>query len=266
MNSLLKSKPKSNTKKILGIASLLLAVFFSLQFFFPQFLTSTALLAAKPLWSVRDASTRGFSGFLNFFSFKSTLRKENENLREELFALRVRESEFNQMQTKYQDLKALLGDTASSTVRKTTLARVLSKPPFTPYDSFVIDKGSDDGVLVGSVVYANDALVIGRISSVTSHVSFVTLFSSGGEEQEFSVSRTGVSVSVAGKGGGNFEMYVPKDFDIVIGDQLVELSSDTSVVAAVYAVDESSQNSFKKVYARVPKPIFQSKWVLIDTR
>ncbi len=265
MNSLLRSKPKSNTKKTLGIAGGLLATFFLLQFFFPRFLSSTVLLAAKPLWSVRDATTGSFSGFFNFFSFKSTLRAENESLREELAALRVRESEFNQMQVEYQDLKALLGDTASSSVRSTVLARVLSKPPFTPYDSFVVDKGSDEGVSLGNLVYANDALVIGRISNVTSHVSFVTLFSSGGEEQEFAVSRTGVSVTVTGKGGGNFEMYVPKDFDIVIGDQLVQLSSDVSVVAAVYAVDESSQNSFKKVYARVPKPIFQSKWVSIDT-
>lgn len=266
MNFLLKNKPKSNTKKILSIVTLLLATFLSLQFLFPGFLTSSALIAAKPLWGVREVSTRTFSGFFNFFSFKSTLRKENEILREDLFALRVRETEFNQMQTEYQDLKTLLGDTASSSVRTTTLARVLSKPPFTPYDSFVVDKGTDDGVSVDDLVYANNALVIGRISSVTSHASFVTLFSSGGEEQEFSVSRTGVSVAVTGKGGGNFEMYLPKDFDVVIGDMLVELSSDTSVVAVVYAVDESSQNSFKKVYARVPEPIFQSKWVLIDAR
>ncbi len=250
---------------MLGITGLLLVIFFSLQFFFPQFLTSTALLAAKPLWSVRDVTTGSFSGFFNFFSFKSTLRKENKTLREELFALRVRESEFNQMQVEYQDLKALLGDTASSSVHSSTLARVLSKPPFTPYDSFVVDKGSDEGVSVGNLVYANNALVIGRISGVTSHISFVTLFSSGGEEQEFGISRTGVSVLVTGKGGGNFEMYVPKDFDIVIGDQLTELSSGVSVVASVYVVDESSQNSFKKVYARVPEPIFQSKWVSIDT-
>lgn len=265
MNSLLRSKPKSNTKRTLVVVSLLLATFFSLQFFFPRFLSSTVLLAAKPLWSVRDISMRSFSDFFNFFAFKSTLRIQNESLREELYALRVRETEFNQMKIEYQDLKVLLGDVASSSSRTTTLSRVLSKPPFTPYDSFVVDKGSDGGVSVGNLVYANDTLVIGRISSVTSRVSFVTLFSSGGEEQEFGVSRTGVSVNVLGKGGGNFELYVPKDFDIVIGDQLTELASPQSVVATVYVVDESSQNSFKKVYARVPKPIFQSKWVSIET-
>ena len=123
MNFLLKSKPKNNTRRMLGITGLLLVIFFSLQFFFPQFLTSTALLAAKPLWSVRDVTTGSFSGFFNFFSFKSTLRKENKTLREELFALRVRESEFNQMQVEYQDLKALLGDTASSSVHSSAIPR-----------------------------------------------------------------------------------------------------------------------------------------------
>lgn len=264
MSSLLRSKPKSNTKKVLGIGVFILVIFISLQFFFPHFLTSTTLSVARPLWSVRDATVSSFSGFFNFFSFKSTLRNENENLREELFALRVREYEFNQMKIEYESLKALLGDTATSSIQSHTLARILSKPPFTPYDSFVVDKGSEQGVSVGDVVYTNNALTIGRITSVSPDTSFVTLFSSGGEEQEFGVGRTGVSVKVLGKGSGNFEIYIPKDFDIEIGDTLTELSSDVSIVAVVYAIDESSQNSFKRVYARVPTAIFQSKWVLID--
>ncbi len=264
MNSLLKSKPKSNVKKVLGTILVVLACFLSLQFFFPNVLSSTVLFIAKPVWIFRDATVNSSSGFFNFFSFKSTLRKENETLREELLAWRVRESEFNQMEVEYQDLKALLGDAATSSVKSAgTLARVLSKPPFTPYDSFVVDKGSDVGVSIGNLVYANEALVIGRITKVTSRVSFVTLFSSGGEPQEFLVSRTGVSLSVTGKGGGNFEIYVPKDFDIKVGDSLTEPSYDVGIVAEVYAVDETSQNSFKRVYARVPKAIFQSKWVLI---
>jgi len=212
----------------------------------------------------RDATINSSSGFFGFFSRSSTLRRENEKLRDELYALRVREVQFNQMQTEYMDLKTFLGDSASTSVKSfNTLARVLSKPPFTPYDSFVVDKGTLAGVSIGNLVYANEGLVIGRVTKVTSNASFVTLFSSGGEAQEFLVSRTGVSLSVTGKGGGNFEIYVPKDFDIKVGDSLTEPSYDVGIVAEVYAVDETSQNSFKRVYARVPKAIFRSKSVLI---
>ncbi len=264
MNSLLRSKPKSNIKKVFGTILFVLACFFSLQFFFPNILSSTVLSIAKPLWMFRDATMSSSSGFFGFFSRSSTLRKENEKLRDELYAFRVREVEFNQMQTEYTDLKTLLGDSASSSVKSgVTLARVLSKPPFTPYDSFVVNKGTFARVSVGNLVYANKGLVIGRVTKVTSNASFVTLFSSGGEAQEFLVSRTGVSLLVTGKGGGNFEIYVPKDFDINIGDSLTEPSYDIGIVAEVYAIDETSQNSFKRVYARVPKAIFQTKSVLI---
>jgi cell shape-determining protein MreC len=264
MNSLLRSKPKSNVKKVLGIILVVLGCFLALQFFFPRFFTSAVLFIAKPVWMFRDATINSSSGFFGLFSRTSTLRKENEMLRSEIYALRIREVEFNQMQTEYLDLKTLLGDSATSSAESFgMLARVLSKPPFTPYDSFVVDKGSDAGVSIGNLVYANPGLVIGRVTTVTSQVSFVTLFSSGGEAQEFLVSRTGVSLSVTGKGGGNFEIYVPKDFDIKVGDSLIEPSYDIGIVAQIYAVDETSQNSFKKVYARVPKAIFQSKSVLI---
>lgn len=266
MNYHLKSKPKSSVKKVLSITALVAGLLISIQFFFPQALTSAVITTAKPLWMIRSGVGNSFSGFFGLFSRTSTLRKENESLREELYALKVREAEFNQIKIEYEDLRAFLGDTASSTsanMNGMILARVLSKPPFTPYDSFVVDKGSDVGVVVGDLVYANNALVIGRISAVTSRASFVRLFSSGGETLEFFVSRTGVSVAVSGKGGGNFELYMPKDFDIVVGDTLSEPSHEMGIVATVYAIDETSQNSFKKVYARVPTTIFQSKSVLI---
>jgi cell shape-determining protein MreC len=221
---------------------------------------------AKPFWSVRDTASGSFFGFFEYFERVSSIQQENENLRNQLYELRVRESEFNQIKQEYADLKAIMNVASSSPLKRgdaVVTARVLSKPPFTPYDTFLVDGGSDDGILLGDMVYANEALVIGRVTRVTPHTTHVTLFSSGGQTQEFSVSRTGTSVVVMGQGGGNFALYLPKDFDIEVGDTLSEPSYDAGIVATVYAIDETMQNSFKRVYARVPKAIFQSKFVLI---
>lgn len=267
MSSLLKSKPKSSSKKVVTLTILGCMCVFSVQYFFPNFFTGTAMIAAKPLWSLRDGTSDSVFNFFGYFEKMGSIQRENEGLRDQLYALKIRESEFNQMKTEYEDLKALMNVSSTSTSVKrggaTITARVLSKPPFTPYDIFIVDGGSDEGVLMGDLVYANDALVIGRVTKVTSHTSYVTLFSSGNQTQEFLVSRTGVSVATAGMGGGNFALYIPKDFDIVVGDTLSEPSYDVGVVATVYAIDETSQNSFKRVYARVPKAIFQSKFVII---
>ncbi len=260
MNSLLKSKPKSSVKKFTVLTVLVCLCVVGLQYVFPHFLRTTMYITAKPLWYVRDATYASVSDFWGYFEGIDALQEQNNLLRQDLEALRVKEMEFAQMKVLYEDIRGL--STTSASVAK-TLARVLSKPPFTPYDSFVVDVGSDSGIEVGDLVYAHNALAIGRISHVAESMSTVTLFSSGGEVQEFEVLRTGTSVEAYGKGGGNFELYVPKDFDVVEGDVLQEPSSGLSAVATVYSVDKTSQNSFKKVYARVPLPVFQSRFVLI---
>ncbi|MCX6703597.1 MAG: rod shape-determining protein MreC [Candidatus Zambryskibacteria bacterium] len=260
MSFLLKNKPKSNVKKVVGISVLVCFFLLSLKFFFPRFLLSASLALASPVWKVRDMTQSTFSGFFGYFRRVSTLQSENEQLRLQLEILHIKEAGFDQIKTEYEDLKGLLNATSTPEV---LLARVLSKPPFTPYDSLVLDKGSAKGVKVGDTVYANQALVLGRISQVTSGFSYATLFSSGGESGEFTISRTGVSVSVLGIGGGNFEISLPKDFDIVVGDTLLYPAYDEGIVAKVYAVDETSQNSFKKVYARIPGSLFKIKSVLI---
>jgi len=266
MNSLLKSKPKSNTKKIFFIVLCVGLSLSGVQYFFPSLVTSTALTLARPAWFVRDTFSSTTVSFFGYFQRIHSLQQENQSLQDQLYVFKVKEVEFNQMKKEYEDLKALMNTTLPSNGAGGTqvvTARVLSKPPFTPYDTFVVDGGSVDGVQMGDLVYANDALVIGRVTKVTSHTSYVTLFSSGDQTQEFVVSRTGVSVAVTGMGGGNFALYVPKDFDIQVGDVLSEPSYGLGVVAEVYAVDQTMQNSFKRVYARVPKPIFRSTFVRI---
>lgn len=261
MNSLLKSKPKSNTKKTIFISLFLGGFFILIQFLFPTFLRTIVGIVARPFWILRNASTDTSSGFFGYLQRQQTLQKENELLRDELWAFKAKEIQYELLKTEYTDLKTLVN--ASSTTG-TLLARVISKPPFTPYDSFVVDRGSNDGVSVGDRVFAHEALIIGTVTSVASDFSYVTLFSSGGENQEFVLSRTGNAVAVSGRGGGNFEIVLPKDFDITIGDTLLEPSYDLGIVAEVYAVDESSQNSFKKIYARTPYSFSQIKSVLIE--
>ncbi|MHB1316241.1 MAG: rod shape-determining protein MreC [Minisyncoccota bacterium] len=260
MNSLLKSKPKSNTKKVFITTVIICVIITLIQFLFPRFISSSAITFAKPIWAIRDGIFSGTSSFSNYFSRISTLQKENDDLRNNLYELRVKEFEFNQIKQEYNELKSLVHATSSNLL---IVGRVISKPPFTPYDTFIVDKGSNNGVQVGDFGYINDGLVIGRVTTVNKDNCVVTLFSSGDQSQEFLVSRTGISVLVVGKGGGNFAMFVPKDFDIVIGDTLLEPSHDTSIVAEVYTVNDVAQNSFKMVYARIPQSIFQSKIISI---
>src|SRR3989344_3591740 len=62
------------------------------------------------------------------------------------------------------------------------IAAVSTRPPYSPYDTFVIDAGRRDGVISGDFVLVGDHLIIGEISEVFSNFSKVKAFSSPGEK------------------------------------------------------------------------------------
>jgi cell shape-determining protein MreC len=261
MNFLLKSKPKRNydPKIVLSIGLFVILAF--LVFIFPNFFRTAAHTSMKPLWLLRDKTTNYLYFFTDFISFKSTLIEENTKLKEELTTLRLNKIDYDFLLKENEDLKEQVGKKSHS---NTIISNILSKPPQSPFDTFVIDVGVNSGVNVGNKVYISDSIIIGAVSEVTGNSSIVKLFSSGGEKQEVILYRTGASYLVSGNGGANFQLEVPKESDIVWGDSVVYPGAKDSILAMVYYVDSNSQSSFKTVYLRIPGNVFQTKQVFVE--
>jgi hypothetical protein len=118
--------------------------------------------------------------------------------------------------------------------------------------------------VVGSRVYMSDTIVVGTITSVAPRTSVVQLFSTGGLKQQATLARTGATYELVGSGGANFQLEVPKETDVALGDTFLYPNSSISVLAIVYDIDNGSQSSFKKVYLRIPGNIFSSQWLFVD--
>lgn len=262
MTYLLRSKPKSRYPwKILSVVALFL--FLSFMFFIvPSFLKGVSFVVARPVWSVASVVTRPFGGFLGYFSTKNSLIEKNMALQDEIAMLRLKEIDYDLVAKENQDLKSELGRVGQS---KKVLGKILSKPPKSPYDTFVIDIGTNEGLLPSQKVYASANILIGVVSNVTQKTSLVRLFSSGEEKLEALVSRTGDSLILNGEGGGNFQVEVPKDTDIVVGDSLVYPGNSEAILAMVHYIDMNSQSSFKTVYLKIPGNVFGSKYVFVET-
>ena len=153
----------------------------------------------------------------------------------------------------------------NETSKSRVLSRVLSKPPYSPYDTFVVDVGSNEGILQGSKVYLSDNIIIGVVKNVTSQTTLVELFSSGSLKQEAVLSRTGESFTLVGQGGANFKIEVPKDTDILWGDVFVYPNMQHYVLGSVYYIDVNSQSSFKTVYLRIPGNVFSVQYVFVES-
>ncbi len=215
----------------------------------------------SPFWILRDKTVNSFRFVTSFVSFKSSLIKENDRLKEELAGLRLNEIDYDILVKENEELKSEFGRASSDGV---IIAGVLSKPPQSPYDTFVIDVGSNSAVSVGNKVYISNRIIIGSISSVTEKTGVVKLFSTGGEKQEVISDRTGASFVITGSGGADFELEVPKDTDIVWGDSFLYPGLNSAVLSTVYYIDVTSQSSFKIVHARVPGNVFQVRRVFVE--
>lgn len=116
-------------------------------------------------------------------------------------------------------------------------------------------------VYEGDDVFFNE-FYIGKVLNSWKGFAEVRLFSSGDYKKEGILSRTDLPVVLDGRGGGNFYLKLPKDFDIKEGDLIKDNTLENKVIASVYKIDQSD-GSFKDVYLIYPFSIFNMSSVYI---
>lgn len=261
MNYLLKSKTKNSHKgKIISVVVVTVLVFL-ISMFFSNSTRSFFYSAIKPIWYSESIITTPFRGVTNFFIFKNKLIKDKQDLEDQVLTLKLKEIDYDVLLKENQELKDQIGRYGEKNL---VFARVLSRPPRSPYDTFVIDIGSSHGISPADRVYLSDNVIIGVVKTVTPKTSLVELFSSGNSKQEAVLSRTGTSFVLVGKGGANFQIEVPKDTDVLWGDMFLYPGINSSVIGSVYYIDSNSQSSFKTLYIRTPGNVFQTKSVFVN--
>jgi cell shape-determining protein MreC len=143
------------------------------------------------------------------------------------------------------------------------LAAVLTKPPQSMYDTLVLDAGENLGIVVGGQVTLSDAATLGVIDEVFGRTSRAKLFSSVDTETPAVIDRTDLSVTLIGRGAGNFEIRLPQEVDIMKGDVIRLPGMTPSVVATVVEVESNPTNSFKRVFCKMPINIAELRWVSV---
>src|SRR5579872_6973229 len=183
---------------------------FLLRTFFSPFFSSLIYKMAYPFWQVRGAAAVQSQDLSLGVTSKSTLENQIQSLEDENYSLKASNIELT------AELAGFSNTTLAATIaskRQGVLAKVVSRPPYAPFDTFVLDEGQTSGITEGGDAYVGDNIFIGTVTESEKDHSTVTLFSSGLSTTQAVVLRTGEPVSLHGSGGGNFEMTLPKDFD-----------------------------------------------------
>ncbi len=197
-----------------------------------------------------------------YFLSKSSLYKENQDLISKLNADDARMANYDSLLLEDNSLKEILN--RKDAKNPMILAAILSKPNRSPYDTLLIDAGMSEGVKPGSTVYAEGAVPIGKISLAYDHSALVTLFSNPGITTEvvwMNNTVKGIFTELAGRGGGNFEMVIPKDLTVQKGDQVALPGIDPSVVAIVQNIISDPRDPTQKALLVSPVNVQNLKFV-----
>jgi len=212
------------------------------------------------LTGARITTGQSITTFFSLFSSNASLKNRNNQLEQELLAKDASLADQEILVKENADLKSMLhfkNETGN------ILARVMSKPPFTPYDVFVVDIGEESGVVVGNRVMIGQ-IYIGTVTSVSSDSSLVTLLSTSENVSEAYIGDEALPVTLNGRGGGNFETTLPLGSKIKEGDLVVSYYSRTPYqMGKVSKIIDNEDNTFMTVLITLPFNLYSLSHVEI---
>lgn len=176
---------------------------------------NAARIGLRSVGMVIAKGTHAVGGSINAvittIRFKSSLEAENTALKNTNIKLAAQASAAESLARENADLKTILGRADHDHF---VLASVIEKPPHSLYDTLMIDGGSSAGFVLGQTVYSEGEIPVGTISEVFPASALVTLYSTSGEKTEVRLLPSGIDVTLAGLGGGNFSVDAPHDLPV----------------------------------------------------
>jgi cell shape-determining protein MreC len=194
-----------------------------------------------------------------FHSRRSLMSKVAE-LETTINSYEARLSELSVLQSENDALKGELG--RGPDVRG-TIAHVLTFPNRSFYDTMAIDAGSEDGIVLDQTAYAFGEIALGTISQVRPHSATVLLFSAPNRETTGTATGSDVSVTLIGRGNGEYEVRMPRDMHFDTGGMIAYQSIHTAIIAQIEKIITDPRDPFQRLLAKAPVNLQALKWVIV---
>ena len=241
-----------------GIAAISVGVLVSL--FAPSFFPGMLQEIGHPLWEAETATAAALPGFLELLRSKRELVLQNRGLRTELADASLRLSALLMLAEENRELKKMLGRAPAG---ERVAAGVLVRPNQSPYDTLIIDAGENLGITKGSRVVFGD-IAIGTVERVFKATALVKLFSTPGETIAVQIGSAGVSSFATGKGGGTFEVQLPRGAQIVEGDSVSAPGIHATLLGFVEKIFQDPADPFITALFRSPANLYEIRFVEIE--
>ncbi len=145
------------------------------------------------------------------------------------------------------------------------VADVLRRPNEIPYDTLLIQKGANDGVVERALVYGNGGTVIGFIARVFSESALVVLFTSSGIASPVYVLGADVFAHAEGMGGGVLRVSVPQGIALRVGDPVVYSIKGSGIFGTIDTVVSETSDPEQYGFITMRPSLFEIRFVTVDT-
>lgn len=189
-----------------------------------------------------------------------TLEKKLADQQLELTRLREQSRDTNR-------LRALLG-LREALDRQTVAADVITRNPDNWFQQATIDKGSLDGVLVGSAVITSEG-VVGQVARVSDKASVVRLLTDPDQKLAVLIERIGQPGVLSGRGRSPAVIdFVPVGTSVDVGDKIVCLGDGGIFptghpVGVVSGVRRDTNGTTLSIEVRLSENLFDLRQVLV---
>jgi len=244
----------------LTIAAIFIAIIVWQASLFSKF-EKIAQSVATPLWSGGNAVGAYFENILHSFTEKQNLIAENVRLKKEIEEMSLKILDRNLLWEENLELRERTGGEVYDELK--VVGHILAGPGRMAYDTLVVDVGSNSGIETGDVVLYANSIVIGEVAEVFPSSSKLKLYSSPGETLEVVVGLDAIPTEAIGRGAGNFEIKLPRDTQVLLGDPIRIPSRFLRMAGVVEHIEVLPNDPFKTILFKNPVNIFEIEWVEI---
>lgn len=235
---------------------LILTIFFIALFFFGNFFKSIVQRVSSPVLNINSGIFLGFENLSSYFKSKNDLQKSNIELTNQNQDLKIQLLTIDSVKKENEDLKAQLNFIIPSI--KMFATQIITRPPFSPYDTFVIN--SNGQIQVGQKVFYKK-LLIGQVIEAYSKTAIIKLYSSSG--QKIPVKLLNTDFEAEGQGNLSFKIKIPKSL-ITEKNTPVYSSETNSILGLVQDINTSDASAFQDIYFKYPININDLNYVEVS--
>jgi cell shape-determining protein MreC len=229
----------------------------------PRPLTEIAVALSAPFSHARDAVTSAVSGALRSLQDRATLVESIRALEDEVASLRRSAYTADVRARENDELRTLLGRGPGPAP---LAAAVITGDAYTPYDTFIIDVGTDHGVSDGALVLTPEGIAVGSVVRTLAHSAVVRMFSAPTVRTNVVVyASSTVHALLTGQGAGTMLLSVPRDLPLAPGNKVVLPDLVGEPIGEVEHVDLAPQDAYQTVYIASAANPYELRFVLVDT-